>query len=338
MQHRPTDQRSIATALRLSQATVSRALRNDRRIAADTRARVWAEAELQGYRPAPMIAARASKEHSRAGHLRDAPIAVLRHTEETGEQPSGVLVEHFAEPARRRGFLLRDFDVREEGSVPALRRRLFSQGFQGVLIQFHRGCRDWFQEFDFTGFAVVSICSDFENEPILTVRPRQHRMVRELFRRLRECGCRRIGAVLWHPAHHRDDAARLSGFAAAQLEESGGQFQPESVFPVSSGNPNGEAGFRDWVSGYRPDGLILASLREWDWLGRLPASLRPRHSAVLLLPETAPSGIPGCIRNSRVIGELAVDWLEQSIRIWRTGLLDAPLLLSVPPIWRDGVG
>ncbi len=93
MQTPAPDQRTIAAVLNLSQATVSRALRNDGRIAKKTRASVWAEAERQGYRPAPLIAARASKEHSRAGHLRDAPVAVLRHTEAGGPMPSGSLIK-----------------------------------------------------------------------------------------------------------------------------------------------------------------------------------------------------------------------------------------------------
>ncbi len=331
----PPDQKSIAAALGLSQATVSRALRNDGRIARKTRDRVWQEAERQGYRPAPLIAARSSREHSRAGHLRDAPIAVLRHTEDERNRPSGSLIQLFMEPALQRGFLIRDFDVRKEGSVPALRQRLFAQGFQGILIQYHRGSPEWFHEFDFRSFAVVSICSDFENEPIMTIRPRQHRMVRQLYGKLRERGCRRIGAVLWDPSHHADDVARMAGFAAAQLEEPGGRFQPESLYLVKPNDPDAGLGFRKWMKTYQPDGLILISLREWGWMKRLPRTLQPKHPAVLLRPETAPAGIPGFTRNSKMLGQMAVDWLEQSIRIRRTGFLEAPLLLSVPPVWCD---
>ncbi len=343
MRNPPPDQKLIARRLGLSQSTVSRALRNDWQIAQKTRQLVWKEAEALGYRPAPLIAARASKEHSQASHLRNAPIAALRHTHPDYAGPSNSLYEMFRQAAGPRGFVIEEIDLAQEPSIPALRRRLYARGFQGLFIQFQRGSTDWFSQFDFSGFAVVSMVPEFENEPIVTIRPRQHRVSRELYKKMRGRGYRRIGAVLWRPGRHQDDAARLAGFVAAQVDEAQGAYDPDSCFLTGPGGYGVDTGeeqrqFTKWLRRFQPDALICVSPRESSMLENLPRAMARPAFAVLLRPSEPDRlpGVAGFTRNSEAVGRLAVESLEQSIRLRQTGLRDYPVLISVPPLWLEG--
>lgn len=103
----PVYQNTLARALGISQATVSRALRGDLRISPATRARVEEEARRLGYRPDPFCSALARHSH-RNDVLGERPSLVVATVTKVplreGRPASFGEFDHLAALARERGF------------------------------------------------------------------------------------------------------------------------------------------------------------------------------------------------------------------------------------------
>lgn len=336
--HNPSqrpDQKAIAGLLGISQATVSRALRNDHRIAKTTRDRVWSTAREAGYRPNLLMASRSSKTHSGSLEHQGCPIAVLFHPGPHTLRAREAFT-HFQRHAEGRGFVVERFEIDDQTNIQRLQRQLYTRGFQGIYILLAEGERQWFGSFDFSPFVTISSSPLFEREPILTIRPLQRRTASEAVAMAFERGYHRAGAILWKPGTFHDDSARAAGFITGQMEQSG-RFDPASLFAVEHPgrrSTNSDRSLRTWLRKFRPEMIICSSQAEMHWLRALQFDL----PGLILFGANAKKApyFSGFSTNWDSIASLAVQMFEQGIRLRHYGLRDEPILLTTPARWVEG--
>lgn len=341
-------QTELAKRMSLSQATVSRALRNDHNIARATREKVWAAAREFGYRPSPIMASRRAKGHSRAEHLRDCPVAIL-FSEKLRGRPAEAVMERvigwYRPHAHEMGFRLHPYNIAEEKrSALAMSNFLFNQGIQGVIFGMLLERYEWFDDFDFSKFVLVSTDPYFENRKMPCVRTQVRRTMAAAYRKAWNRGYRKIGGMVWEyrekPADH---AAAAAGFLGEQRQQNG-QSDERLLFSDRTWEPASIARqlFLDWVANTQPDAVILpnegylSNLDEIDpqrKIGRVVIykSLHPTHPG-----DDSYHRQSGFLLNWHHVARHAVEAMENAIRLRRYGFLDRPIVISIAPEWFEG--
>lgn len=332
----PVTQKQLADLLGLSQATVSRALRNDHRIPDVTIKRVLKKAEELGYRPAPIISSWASRTHSRALEMRDCPIAYLCGNMKGPGVHELRLLREMAYP---RGFKIIEVNTEHFPDGPSLAKYLFQLGVVGIIIGSSKYDEPWLKNFNWSRYAVISMESRLFDLPVPMLRPALSDTVSRLYEIAWERGYRRIGVTnLRHPAHHPDDDIRLGMFLAVQAKHLG---EPDlasvyNFFPLEWDVV--VPPFYEWLERYRPDMVIGFNTVQYWWLHKAPKPFRDMPFAAQCVWGLNPEkwGIAGLEDNWPEIIRLAVQWLENAIRLRQYGLMETCIKTVVPAVWRDG--
>lgn len=337
----PINQRELAKCLGLSQATVSRALRGDRNIAAATRKRVFGAAEEYSYHPSPLLAARGARAHSGGRAMRGCPVAVIacKHAPDPDGFRKSVL-KHYLPQAEKLGLQLTFFNVAgEKQSGRDFSNRLFLQGFQAIVFAYWRTRFEWLDNFDFSRFALVSTDPHFEARPMMTVRPQRGRSMSAAYRKAAERGWLRIGAVVFaHTPPLPDQAGFTAGFFKEQFLARG-KPDPRLLHAVPLDSPPSErkAALEGWIQETKPEAIIAPTSDFYDFVKNTKMRHRPhvillhRHSA-----DQAPFEVDGFLDPWQDVGRLTMDAVESAVRLRRFGLLQHPVLMSVPPRWMPG--
>jgi DNA-binding LacI/PurR family transcriptional regulator len=224
-------------------------LNNDHRITPETRRRIQAAAGEMGYRPSVALSSFASKDHWTNRELRASPIAVLYGGSNPPEKMRNY--EQLNAAATERGFRVEWRKLNAMKDLEGLDRELYNQGFQGIILGTNRFLEPgWPSHLDLSRFAVVSTDIIQHTEPLTVFHDAARRAVLGGYRRLRERGCRRIGAALWRAGDHPDHGNRLGAFFCAQMEATGG-FDPACLlvlpFPGEAPEAKQHRLFREWI-------------------------------------------------------------------------------------------
>src|SRR5215472_17491123 len=151
--------RDIADQLRISHSTVSRSLRDDRRISEEVRQAVKLKAQEMGYRPDPMLSALAQY---RRGIIQT-PISAGLAWVNQWPQPKQLRSYRefdlywkgaFAE-AEECGFRLEEFIVNRQMTPARLEKILLARNIQGILIPPHGSFPPQWSDFNWENFCVV---------------------------------------------------------------------------------------------------------------------------------------------------------------------------------------
>jgi hypothetical protein len=146
----------------------------------------------------------------------------------------------------------------------------------------------------------------------------------------RQRGYQRIGAALFkHDPYHPDDAALRGAFLNAQ-HRTLGQVNSSLLFDIPQRTLEPRASvhkrFLNWIHDARPDALFLFSQEQLQWLDELPNRggvkgyvLQIAKSPDLDLDQTAHVESPWAR-----VAEIAVQWLENAIRLRHYGPQDLP--------------
>jgi len=334
-------QKTLAERLGLSQATVSRALRNDHNIHEETRRKVWETAEALGYRPSVALASFASKAHWTAREMRDCPVAVIYQASlAPGKRLNSVATVAIESELQRRGFRPVRVNLHGEKEIGRVAERLYHQGVQGVVISAIREDPGWFHEFDFSRFAVVSAGMRYEDEPVASFFFQHRRQIEATYYRIWERGYRRIGAALWGPGSHPGHNSRVAGFLAAQAGKMG-RASMRDFFILDAKIPGQKLGAKlaDWAARRRLDAMIVPNANYMGLLeGHGYGTDRigfARALGATSEAEVEQERLAGFVNNHQLLARLLVQWLEQLIRLRRYGLEESPMLVSIPGRWKD---
>lgn len=319
--------KTVAHAARVSIATASLALRHDRRIAAQTRARVQAAAEATGYRPDPTLAALAARRFHRDKDLAgSAMLFVTAH-------PMGWAFSEvrFLDACRQRaealGYRFEHVEAGDPESWPTLERTWFYRGVRALIFgnSLHN---QRLLDAPWPRFAVVCCGGYFQQPAYHTVKADAARAVFRLWEEGWRRGYRRIGfAMLRHGQPIFDDILRAG--VARELAARARPLVPPLFSPIEERAP-----FLAWHRKHRPDLVIAFPPIAHDWLK--DAGVRvPRDAGLMVLPFEAPAKVSGWDEDNPAISAAAVELADHLVRHGDTGRPSTPRIIEVPGSFKD---
>ena len=335
--------RELAAALKISPATVSLALRNDPRIASETRLKVQTFAEAQGYCLNPSVTALMSR-------VRASQPA--RYNETLGWLNTFSHPDYFTDPdlttpeylqrlwqgalerARQLGYGL---DMLWMAAPRMTGRRmseiLAARGIRGILIPPLLRPNSHLS-LDWSALAVTALSYTLARPQFHRVVPDHHHNMQTVLRQLKRQGLRKIGMLAMPRYDERSQNRLLAPFCFYQQTISPHRRVP--VLPV--GSPR-EASVRGWLQTYRPDAVIILagssprSLWEID-IGDT-AYIQSIH-VVKMDCGIGDAEFPGIDENPLQIGAAAVDSLARQLHQNERGIPAQPHTLLVKGTWREG--
>jgi len=329
----------VAREAGVHKATAARALHEDPRITAATKARVRAAADRLGYRVNHLLAAWMSTRR-RSVPVASATIAyVTGHPTRHGWRPPESDLPDFFPGARARaeqaGFKLEDFWLREKGMTPErFVRILRARNIQGVLIGRMPGWQTTLLEYDWSGFSVAALGISLRAPVFHRVRENHFFTASLAAARCHERGFRRIGLAF----DRADDIGRMNdmwvgGFLSEQAK------WPRStprVPPLLIPAPD-RARFLAWLRRHRPD-VILVSQAEpvRSWLAgaglRVPADV----GLVDLRCYDPAAGITGVHYDIALTGAAGVETLIALLHRQERGVPARPQEVLLQGEWVEG--
>lgn len=326
--------KDVAARAKLSVAAVSYALRDDPKIAAETRASVQAIARALGYRPNPRITTLMA--HIRRSQMRDAGehIAfVWMHTTKTQAQNDPFLRQVFAgarQRAEQVGFALEEFWTSERGmSERRLAQIIRARGIVGVVLSpvttnEPAVALDW----DWTPFA-AAVIGNVSWTPELHHAGHHHYLgMRMVLVELAKLGCLRPAALLEPESNER---AKRSWEAAFLTHHPARATAADRLRIVAPDDATGE--IENWIRRRRPDALIVSASR----LAQLPAIRTVvrelRLPVVTLYWSDEDRGIGGVDQCYDRIAAHAVDLVVTQLNNNEYGAPDLPRMMLFPGRW-----
>lgn len=331
----PQTIRSLATQLKISAMTVSRALRNAVGVSAATRQRVLAAAEKHGYRPDPSLAVLNAYRRSKRHLLPTETIAYLSNFPKDDEWRRVSTFNRYFSGVQTRaaelGYKLEDFWL----SGPELTDRrasqiLSSRGIRGLIIgPLHRETPSL--DLDWSQFATVALGRSLVSPAITAVSTHHAQAVELAWQEARARGYRRIGLVLTE-----DEEKRTAGMlhAAHLIQQSRHAACASStlITPDFSG-----PALVGWARSFQPD-LVMASHPRHHEL--LAEGLGPdiRGVKFLNLDANPLSEISGVDQGHELVGAAAVTLLHHKLVHREVGIAQRRELTLIDGIWQEGRG
>jgi DNA-binding LacI/PurR family transcriptional regulator len=329
--HQPT-LRSIAQAAGVSAITVSRALRNDRRVAPETLARVLAIAREVAYRPDPHIGQLMHYLRRRHRPAFQATLCALTDVPAGARLPYTELILAGArERAESRGYAFSVLDLGQRGGSPgSLQRILLGRGIEGLILLPMAEPGDVAPLLEWERFSTVATTTSVLAPQTHSAVPHHFKNIQLLCEQLTARGYRRIGLVL-----HRDYVARVHhAFNAGALWHAAWHgTAPVRPLIYSDAEPRA---LEAWFADERPDVIVTNT-------ARLAATFEPRLRRCAREPigfaltniVTRDDGFAGVDERPSAIGAAAIDLLAGMVQRGERGVPDVPTSTLIPGQWVD---
>lgn len=330
-------QNDIARALKISQSTVSVALRGGPRVARRTREAVQRKAAELGYRPDPHLEALARYRRSSKSARFVAKLAWLTNYPARDSWRGHTSAQYHRgalQRAQQLGYELETFWMAEPGLNPArLKQILLTRGIRGLLLspQVSSGVK---LDFDFSDFAAVTFGYTLSAPAMHLVSNHQYRSMALAVRRLLELGYKRVGVALVRSVDARVDHNFIGGYLSTVHTTPGLPLIP----PFECDEFNADR-FGAWHRQMQPDALVLGDVlvdpvRKW---ARQMGKSLPRDLALAGLDiGHGKRGLAGIDQRSEAIGAAACDVLAGSLGRFEYGLPTVPLRVLIEGVWVDG--
>jgi LacI family transcriptional regulator len=327
--------RDIARRLKVSHATVSRSLRDDRRISEPVRQKVKRLANEMGYRPDPMLSALM---HYRRGNTSKpicAAIAWINHWPEPKQLRSfkefDLYWQGAMEESERCGFRLEEFIINKQLAPSRLEKILLARNIQGIMIPPHGTFAPEWGDFNWDNFCVVRFGHSVQN-------PRAHIVTSDqltdgliAFENMWKQGYRRIGLVSIPRTVTRFGA----GYLFSQMRLSPQTRIPPLIFPENHDEKIRCRIVKSWLNKHSPDAILtdVAQMRgTLEKIGyEVPADMG--LAAFSVLDGCADAGV---YQNSREIGKAAVQMLISLINHNERGVPEVCRELLIEGRWVNG--
>lgn len=334
--------RDLAAALKISAATVSRALRNHPNTAAETRRQVQAFARKMGYRSNPALATIMS-------HVRTSPRVVYRETLgwiNAFDHPDFFTDPNLAAPeycqklwsgaterADQLGYKLDTFWLKE----PTMRKQritqiLASRGIRGLLIPPMPEPSD-LQSLDWSAFASVALSYTITRPQFHRVVPDHHQNIQLILRTLRHRGYQRIGLLIPPRFDERQENQLRSTFYFYQKN-----LPLQSRIPVLLCKiQNPETQCATWLKKHRPDVVItLGVFRHLRDIDIGDTAYSKKLSVVLVGYAATDRGFTSLDENPTLIAATAVDHLAAQLNRNERGVPAHSQTVLIKGTWVEG--
>ncbi len=329
-------QARIARAAKVSQSTVSRALRNHPALPKATCQRIQALARRLGYVSNPLLSSVFAHLRRRPGRPQLGTLAFLtaHATRDDWRKRPGTYRDFFLgarDRAIQQGFAVEAHWAAEPGMTgDRLNTVLRARGISGVILS-TRDAEKHFIELKWDQFAVVRLGMSQRTLPFHCAVNHQYHTVRLVAEQLAARGYRRIGLTLSRWQHEVTDQNWLAGYLLWQR----GQAESNWV-PIHLADDFSEPAFLAWFKRHKPDAVISVNPDVPRWLQSAGVALPDKVGAALLDWNEACGDIAGADQNSRHVGAAAVDILMGQLRRNERGLPDYRRTILIDSSWRDG--
>lgn len=332
----------VAEVAGVSKSAVSLALRDDPRLALDTRRRVQEVASRLGYRKNPIVASLMAQ--LRVSHTPKfkANIALINCSPERTvfDLPGFADFRRgIRERAGKAGYGVEEFWTEEPGrKLARLHQILVARSIKGLIVTATVDGRPLFEgapEF-FREFCLVAV-------GIGRTQPALHRASNNHFQTARRAveaahvlGYRRPGLVSWDRLDRSLDRAYSAGVQAGVFDLQSSGMEP--VAPLLFDPPDPRA-FANWWHEFRPDIIVTEHSPVRDWLRELELNL-PGDVGLLHL-DWAPhlADWAGMNQNNRVVGAAAADLIVTQTTNNELGPPEQPKLVLIESdfVWGPSV-
>jgi LacI family transcriptional regulator/LacI family fructose operon transcriptional repressor len=336
----------LARIAGVHQSTVSRALRRDRSIPAETRQRIQALADRLGYRPHPLVSAlvalrrrrRAPRFDATIAFVSTAPARPLPAVEPGARSPSMSLSSQlYFEGAKVRaeklGYRLEMFSLGPDLSSRRLDEIIETRNIPGVIIgALPEGLGNF--TLNWRRFCTVVIEYTFTHPEFDRVVYDSYRGMREIMAECRRYGHRRVGLTLFAVGDERTEGLNRAAYWAEQT--SSDFFVP--IPPLIQPQWDGEM-FLAWQLRHRPDVIVTSNLFYYPLEAWCAArGIRIGRDLQLVNINTLESNqvISGIFQNPTDIGAKAVQMLVEKINSNEYGIPTVRHTTLTPGQWVKG--
>jgi DNA-binding LacI/PurR family transcriptional regulator len=324
--------RSIAQAAGVSAITVSRALRNDRRVAPATLARVLEVARQVDYRPDPHIGQLMHYLRRRRRPAFQATLCALTDVPAGARLPyTDLILAGARERAEARGYAFSVFDLSQRGGSPGcLQRMLLGRGVEGLILLPMAEPGDVARLLDWAEFSTVATTTSVLAPQTHCVVPHHLKNIQLLCGNLTARGYRRIGLVL-----HRDYAARVQhAFNAGTLWHAAWN-GAAPVRPLIYCDAEPRA-LEAWFTEEQPDVIVTNTARLATTLARRLRALTSQPVGFALTNiVTRDDGFAGIDERPAAVGAAAIDLLAGIVQRGERGVPEVPTSTLIPGCWVD---
>jgi LacI family transcriptional regulator len=328
----------IAQQLGVASSTISRALRGDPRIGAETRRRVEEVAEKVGYRPNPLVSALMANRRRRGGAGEVDVIALVTNYGGRESWRSKDVCrwefEGIVARATALGFRVEIFPFGEYRSDPArLASTLRARGIRGVLLGFSREENEHLP-FHTAGFAVAGLSAYFRSSPVDRANFHGFYNVQLALDQMRRLGYRRPGLVVPELNNQISNNLWSGAFLDWQLRLP----KRDRCEPFIPADADCAGEFYAWLSINQPDSLLVYKVPVRRFLEKRGLAV-PGDVGVAYLYRTsdemgAAAGIDG---NLSAVGAAALDLVVEKLNANLTGTSFCPKEVLIKGVWHDGI-
>lgn len=325
----------IAKSLGVHHSTVSRALRNDRRLPVSTRDRVRAAAEELGYQPDPMLSALVAYRSQKRKQIYRATLAWVTNYPTRDGWKEFQNIDYFRGASRRAaelGYMIEHFWLHEPGMTQRRATQILtSRNVQGLLfIPQPRSLSHL--RLDWEKFSAVRFGRTLSKPWLHNVDNDHFVSMSILMRQIKRLGYKRPGYASFRRVHESNHRAWTAAYWAFQTRSPQEQI-PALIRPA----PIDKAEFQEWFRRYNPDVVVTHLDVVVSWLEELGVRV-PQDVGVAISakhPEV-PSQYAGIDENNEYVGETAVNFLVQMINRGETGIPRIPISTLVEGTWVPG--
>lgn len=329
--------REIAKQMGVSHGTVSMALRNDPRVAAETGEKVRRYAEKAGYRPDPMLEALAYHRRSKAVRSVKARVAWIHAEDDTGRllpRPEFAGYWKGANVAAEKwGFWIEEFRMGPGVTADRLHRMLKARRIRGILLPPYSRQPHW-ENFPWDEYAVVRLGRSprFPRADLVAADEMSNAVL--AYTSMWERGYRRIGFVTGRIEPVPDGHVLGAGWLATR------QMAPEEdrvpaftwmTYPVQERVER----FRRWLDDFQPDAILSDVSGIGDLLKAANVEV-PRELGLAVTHVVDGGADSGIDQNAEEIGGAAFLMLNSQINEGRKGEPEILRRLLVQGDWVDG--
>lgn len=332
------NQRAIARACGVSNATVSRALGGHPRVRAATRERVRAAARDLGYEADPRLAFLSRLRWS-AGRKPETVRVIVLTDEYTRAPANHAKFREIRERARELGYRLEQVDL---GAVLAAPRRFEREwhhaGIGGILISVHRSAG--LPAIDWNLFSVVIVGEEFPEYPF-------YRVGTDFRQGFDLAGARIVGegkpvGYCFYDYSQKETPTagiELSRLLLAEILLQHSEFRrrglaTDTILHLPDEGAAGKAAFAAWRSREKPGAVMTNSRAPLRWTG-------PSGPAFFLMPKPEyrdGANAPGCHFQIGRRLALGLATLHENLLFERRGFAATPTKLLVPMRYEAGPG
>ena len=324
----------------MSKATVSMALRGDKRIHADTRKLIHATAKRLGYQPNPAMtklmanvkAMRKPAHQGAIGMIFVDPQPIVHHRVTTYHE----WVQGAKQQAAKRGYSMDEFWVHEPGmTTDRLISVLKARGIEGLLVPATSGYDSLPEKFSdvWQRFACVVMGIRNRNPVMNFAANDQYMTIMDATKRVHSLGYGRIGLAILEKVNELVDARFASGFETARELLNLSRDIPVLIY---NGFDQQHHLIGDWYKQHQPDAVICIDHRIKNVLNAAGADIPAKTGLVHLDWHNDMPDWCGMNQHNERVGEAAVELLIQQINFDQSGPPDIPVSTLVTSTWQDG--